>query len=130
MLTPLQKLPENVGDLALKSCQSPINRPIWSHCMEAIWNFAWHEWSHKSCIVNKTRSRHHIPTLKYDSKVLVWKFYVLEEVDLLSRRILLNDFATVQSCVFILNSNHHYLCLKVKAETCSWCYKTLKKSCQ
>ena len=38
-LTPLQKLPKNVGDLdkiivakGLKIAQSPINRPIWSHC--------------------------------------------------------------------------------------------------
>ena len=39
ILTPLQKLPRNVGDLGklivakgFKSSQSPINRPIWSHC--------------------------------------------------------------------------------------------------
>ena len=37
-LTPLQKLPKNVGDLGklivakgFKSCQNPINRQIWSH---------------------------------------------------------------------------------------------------
>ena len=39
ILTPLQKLPKNVGDLGKlivakgfeKNVQSPINRPIWSH---------------------------------------------------------------------------------------------------
>ena len=39
ILTPLQKLPKNVGDLGKlivaigfdKVAQSPINRPIWSH---------------------------------------------------------------------------------------------------
>ena len=38
ILVPLQKLPKNVEDMgklivakALKSCHSPINRPIWSH---------------------------------------------------------------------------------------------------
>ena len=34
ILTPLQKLPQNVGDLGkLIVAQSPINRPIWSHCL-------------------------------------------------------------------------------------------------
>ena len=36
ILTSLQKLPKNVGDLdkliVAKVAQSPINRPIWSHC--------------------------------------------------------------------------------------------------
>ena len=39
ILTPLQKMPKNVGDLgklivaeALKSCPKSKNRPIWSHC--------------------------------------------------------------------------------------------------
>ena len=30
ILTTLQKLPKNVGDLDF--AQNPINRPIWSHC--------------------------------------------------------------------------------------------------
>ena len=40
IMTPLQKLPKNVGDFGKINCcqrlqklaQSPINRPIWSHC--------------------------------------------------------------------------------------------------
>ena len=40
-LTPLQKLPNNVGDLgklivtpkALQSCPTCKNRPIWLHCL-------------------------------------------------------------------------------------------------
>ena len=40
ILTPLQKLPKNVGDLgklivAKKFAQSQINRPIWSHWLKA-----------------------------------------------------------------------------------------------
>ena len=42
ILTALQKLPKNVGDLGKiivpqmlwKVAQNPINRPIWSHCWE------------------------------------------------------------------------------------------------
>ena len=61
ILTPFQKLPMNVGDMDKINCcqrlqklaQSPINRPIWSHCklgsifcqinprkLRKRWNFA------------------------------------------------------------------------------------------
>ena len=45
ILTPLQKLLKNAGDLGKlivayvrlrKVAQSPINRPIWSHCLRTI----------------------------------------------------------------------------------------------
>ena len=46
ILVPLQKLPKNVEDMgklivakALKSCHSPINRPIWSHWSQL--NIVW-----------------------------------------------------------------------------------------
>ena len=48
ILTPLQKLPKNVGDLgklivAKKFAQSQINRPIWSHWLKAktVWLLNW-----------------------------------------------------------------------------------------
>ena len=41
ILTPLQKLPKNVGDfgklIVAQVTQSPINRPIWSHCTYAAY---------------------------------------------------------------------------------------------
>ena len=72
ILTPLQKLPKNVGDLGKlivaqslwKVAQGPINRPIWSQCLKITYfNEPWKWKSVFTGLLHKEKEAKHWPLL-------------------------------------------------------------------